>query len=85
MKKKDKKLNKKALKAKKKAAKKAKKNKNLTVVDKVKNTVASINKDTVVDFAKKNAKVLIAAGSAIAVLAVAGIAASKKKAAKARK
>ena len=75
MKKKDKKLNKKAAKK----AKKNKKKRNVTVLDNVKNTVKNINKDTVTEFAKKNAKVLIAVGSAIAVLAVAGIAAKSKK------
>lgn len=81
MKKKDKKLNKKALKKAKKA-KKSKKNAKVNVIDTVKNTVKNINKDTVVDFAKKNAKVLIAVGSTLAVLAVAGI---NKKAKKARR
>jgi carbonic anhydrase len=72
MKKKDKKLNKKA-------AKKAKKNKkNLTVVDKVKNTVASINKDTIVDFAKKNTKALAIAG-AVAAVALVGVVSAKSK------
>jgi predicted ThiF/HesA family dinucleotide-utilizing enzyme len=75
MKKKDKKLNKKAAKK----AKKSKKNAKFNFVDTVKDTVQNINKDTVVDFAKKNAKVLIAVGSTLAVLAVAGIAKKSKK------
>ena len=64
------------------AVKQPKKNKkkgNVTVIDNVKNTVKNINKKTVTDFAKKNAKVLIAVGSTLAVLAVAGIAAKSKK------
>ena len=75
MKKKDKKLNKKAAKK----AKKAKKNGKLNVVDTVKNTVKNINKDTVIDFAKKNAKILIAIGSTVAVLGAASIAKKAKK------
>ena len=75
MKKKDKKLNKKAAKK----AKKSKKKGNVSVIDTVKNTVQNINKDTVTDFAKKNAKVLIAVGSTLAVLAFAGIAKKSKK------
>ena len=83
MKKKDKKLNKKAAKAAKKN-KKAKKNKNLTIIDKVKNTVTSINKDTIVDFAKANSKMLIAVASAVVVTAVAGTVSANKRVAKAR-
>lgn len=78
MKKKDKKLNKKAAKK----AKKAKKNAKFNAIDTVKNaveTVKNINKDTIVDFAKKNAKVLIAIGSTVAVLGAARIAKKAKK------
>ena len=75
MKKKDKKLNKKAAKK----AKRSKKNAKLNVVDTVKNTVKNINKDTIVAFAKKNSKILIAVGSTLAVVTVAGIAKKAKK------
>jgi predicted ThiF/HesA family dinucleotide-utilizing enzyme len=75
MKKKDKKLNKKAAKK----AKKAKKNGKFNVIDTVKDTVKNINKDAVIDFAKKNAKILIAIGSTVAVLGAAKIAKKAKK------
>ena len=75
MKKKDKKLNKKAAKK----AKKSKKNRKVNVIDTVKNTVKNVNKETVTAFAKKNAKVLIAVGSTLAVLAAFGIAKNSKK------
>ena len=78
MKKKDKKLNKKAAKK----AKKSKKNAKLNVVDTVKNTVKNINKETVTAFAKKNAKILIAVGATLAVVATAGISAKARKAKK---
>ena len=76
MKKKDKKLNKKAAKK----AKKSKKKGNVNVIDTVKKTVKNINKDTIIDFAKKNSKVLIAVGSTLAVVAVAGISKKARKA-----
>jgi len=81
MKKKDKKLNKKAAKK----AKKSKKNAKLTVVDKAKNALSSvknINKDAVVGFAKKNSAILIAVGATLGVVLTAGIAAKVRKARK---
>ena len=81
MKKKDKKLNKKAAKK----AKKSKKNAKFNIVDKAKAIVADvkkIDKDTVIDFAKKNSKTLITIGATVGVILFAGIA---KKVRKARK
>jgi len=81
MKKKDKKLNKKAAKK----AKKSKKNAKFNIVDKAKDVVANvkkIDKDFVVDFAKKNSKILIAIGATLGFVATATVA---KKIRKARK
>ena len=45
----------------------------------VKNTVASINKDTIVDFAKKNTKALAIAGAVAAVALIGAVSANSKK------
>jgi hypothetical protein len=84
MKNNDKKLNNKSVYSATRNKKAMKKKKNLTIVDKVKNTVTSINKDTIVDFAKANAKTLIAVGTAVAVTAIAGTISANKRVRRAR-